>query len=79
MNGDNKFSIKYLMWFLDMVVAAISFYAATFIRFQNFRDMYSKNLHFLVCVVIIFVASVYSFGVDVLIFVWSSNKGFSSA
>ncbi|MBQ1457254.1 MAG: sugar transferase [Butyrivibrio sp.] len=64
MNGDNKFSIKYLMWFLDMVVAAISFYAATFIRFQNFRDMYSKNLHFLVCVVIIFVASVYSFGVD---------------
>ncbi|SHI03104.1 exopolysaccharide biosynthesis polyprenyl glycosylphosphotransferase [Butyrivibrio fibrisolvens DSM 3071] len=64
MNGDNKFSIKYLLWFLDMVVAVICFYAATFIRFQNFRDMYSKNLHFLVCVVIIFVASVYSFGVD---------------
>ena len=64
MNGDNKFSIKYLMWFLDMLVAVICFYGATYIRFQNFRDMYSKNLHFIVCVVIIFVASVYSFGVD---------------
>ncbi len=64
MNGDNKYSIKYFMWVLDMLVAVICFYLATYIRFQNFRDMYSKNLHFLVCVVIIFVASVYSFGVD---------------
>ena len=64
MNGNNKYTLKYLLWLLDMAVIVLSFTAATYIRWQNFRDMYSKQLHFLVCLILLLIATVYSFGID---------------
>lgn len=62
--SNNKYSIKYLLWVLDMAVIMVAFTAATYIRWQNFRDMYSRQLHFYVCIILLLVATVYSFGID---------------
>ena len=64
MSSNNKLSVKYLLWLLDMGVIVVSFTAATYIRWQNFRDMYSQQLHFLVCIILILIGTVYSFGLD---------------
>lgn len=64
MNGNNKYAARYILWGLDILVILVSFIIATYIRFQNFRDMYSKHMHFMVCIVLVLICTIYSFGVD---------------
>ncbi len=51
----------YGLWLIDVVISVISYIAATYIRFGNFRDMGDKNIHFLVCVVFILFITMYTF------------------
>jgi len=64
MNSKNNFGIKYLLWLIDMATIVLSFTLATYMRWQNFRDMYSRQLHFYVCIILILAATIYNFGVD---------------
>ena len=64
MNGNNRYAIRYLVWFLDVVIIVLSFVAATYIRWQNFVDMDSQKTHFLVCLILVMVSGIYTFGVD---------------
>ena len=61
MNGKNKVIITYGLYFIDILCIVISFIGSTYIRFGNFRDMGDKNSHFLVCLVFVLVATVYTF------------------
>ncbi|WP_026504973.1 sugar transferase [Butyrivibrio sp. NC3005] len=64
MNNSNKYATNYLLWIIDQVAIVLSFVLATYIRFQNFRDMYSKKLHFYVCVIIILISTIYNFAAE---------------
>ena len=64
MNGNNRYAIRYLVWLLDAFAIVVSFVAATYIRWQNFVDMDSQKTHFLVCLILVMVSGIYSFGVD---------------
>ena len=68
MNQKNKIIEVYGLWFADLVTIAVSFIAATYIRFGNFRDMGDKEIHFQVCLVFLFFSTVYSFFLD-----WNRN------
>lgn len=68
MNGKNKVIITYGLYFIDILCIVISFIGSTYIRFGNFRDMGDKNSHFLVCLVFVLVATVYTFVVP-----WHNN------
>ena len=47
-----------------MAAIVMSFFAGTWLRFFNFRDMEDKALHFYVCVVFVLVGTIYSFAAD---------------
>lgn len=51
----------YGLWLADLFSIWLSFMAATYIRFHNFKDMGDKNIHFLVLWVFLLFCTVYSF------------------
>ena len=61
MNKKNNILITYGLWAIDAVSVLISFILATLIRFHNFRDMGDKTSYFLVCFVLVFLMTMYSF------------------
>ncbi len=61
MNQKNRIIEVYGLWFADLVVVCVSFIAATYIRFGNFRDMNDKEIHFQVCLVALLFCTMYSF------------------
>ena len=61
MNSKNKVIITYGLYAIDMVCIFIAFILSTYIRFRNFVDMGDKNSHFMVCLVFILFATVYTF------------------
>ena len=61
MNSKNKVIITYGLWLLDVITIVVSFVLATYIRFGNFRDMGDKQSHFMVCLVCVFIATIYAF------------------
>lgn len=68
MNQKNKIIEVYGLWFADLVVIFVSFIAATYIRFGNFKDMGDKEIHFQVCLVFLLFCTMYSFFLD-----WNRN------
>ena len=61
MNSKNKVIITYGMWLADIITVVVSFVLATYIRVGNFRDMGDKQSHFMVCLVCVFVTTIYAF------------------
>lgn len=68
MRQKNKIIEVYGLWFVDLISILISFFAATYIRFGNFKDMGDQNVHFLVCICLLLFCTVYSFIID-----WNRN------
>ena len=64
MSRKNKIIETYGLWFIDLIAIVISFFASTYIRFGNFRDMGDKEIHFQVCLVFLLFCTVYSFFLD---------------
>lgn len=61
MNQKNKVVEVYGLWFADLVTIGISFVLATYIRFGNFKDMESKEIHFQVCLLLLLFCTIYTF------------------
>lgn len=61
MNSKNKVIITYGLWLVDIVCIIVSFVLSTYIRFGNFVDMADKQSHFLVCLILVLIATMYSF------------------
>ena len=61
MNSKNKVIITYGLWLMDVITIVGSFVLATYLRFGNFRDMGDKTSHFMVCLVCVFIATIYAF------------------
>ena len=68
MNQRNKVATVYGLWFADLISIVISFVLATYIRFQNFKDMEDKGIHFQVCLLLLLVCTIYTFFLD-----WNRN------
>lgn len=64
MNRKNKVIEIYGLWFIDLICIVISFFASTYIRFGNFKDMGDKEIHFQVCLVFMLFCTIYSFFMD---------------
>ncbi|TCL59403.1 Undecaprenyl-phosphate galactose phosphotransferase WbaP/exopolysaccharide biosynthesis polyprenyl glycosylphosphotransferase [Kineothrix alysoides] len=68
MKQKNKIIEVYGLWFVDLICIVISFVAATYIRFGNFKDMGDQSIHFLVCLCLMLFGTVYNFFID-----WNRN------
>jgi exopolysaccharide biosynthesis polyprenyl glycosylphosphotransferase len=68
MKQKNKIMEVYGLWFVDLICIVISFVAATYIRFGNFKDMGDQSIHFLVCLCLMLFGTVYNFFID-----WNRN------
>ena len=68
MKQKNKIIEVYGLWFADLICIVISFIAATYIRFGNFKDMGDQRIHFLVCLCLMLFGTVYNFFID-----WNRN------
>ena len=68
MKQKNKILEVYGLWFADLLVIAVSFVVATYIRFGNFKDMGDPSIHFLVCICLMLFCTAYSFFLD-----WNRN------
>lgn len=68
MNQKNRMLERYGLWLVDLASISISFFLATYIRFGNYKDMGNKEIHFQVCLLFLFLCTVYSFFVD-----WNRN------
>ncbi|MBQ9305313.1 sugar transferase [Butyrivibrio sp.] len=55
---------SYFLWAVDMVCIVISYMIASFWRYNSKADYGDKTLHYLVCVVILLVGTVYTFLAD---------------
>lgn len=55
---------SYFLWAIDMVCIVISYMIASFWRYNSKADYGDKTLHYLVCVVILLVGTVYTFLAD---------------
>ncbi|WP_026657066.1 sugar transferase [Butyrivibrio sp. AC2005] len=69
MQGKTKYLVNYVVWAADIVAIVISFVLATYIRFWNFRDMQDKTMHFIICILMVLICTVYTFAID-------ANRGF---
>lgn len=68
MNQKNRMLERYGLWIADLTSIIISFLTATYIRFGNYKDMEDKEIHFQVCLLFLFLCTVYSFFLD-----WNRN------
>ncbi len=64
LQGKNKYLIGYIIWAVDILVILLSFALATYVRYQNFRDMRDKTMHFYIGVLLVLVGTVYNFATD---------------
>lgn len=64
MNQKNKIFEKYCLWFLDVLSIVLVYNFSTYIRFGNFRDMNSKQSHYLVCLSFVLFCTVYQLLLD---------------
>lgn len=55
---------SYFLWAIDMACIVISYMIASFLRYNSKADYGDKTLHYLVCVVILLVGTVYTFLAD---------------
>ena len=55
---------SYFLWAIDMACIVISYVIASFLRYNSKADYGDKTLHYLVCVVILLVGTVYTFLAD---------------
>lgn len=68
MNQKNRIVTVYGLWFADLIGIGISFVLATYIRFGNYKDMGDREIHFQVCLLFLFLSTVYTFFMD-----WNRN------
>lgn len=68
MKQTNRILERYGLWMIDLTGIVISFLIATYIRFGNYKDMGDKGIHFQVCLLFLFLCTVYTFFVD-----WNRN------
>lgn len=61
MNSKNKVIITYGLYMVDMLCIAVSFILATYMRFHNFKDMGDKTSHFIVGLIFVLLATLYTF------------------
>ncbi len=61
MNSKNKVIITYGLWLADVICIVLSFVLSTYIRFGNFVDMADKQSHFMVCLILVMICTIYSF------------------
>lgn len=61
MNSKKKVIITYGLYLVDIFCIFLSFMLSTYIRFRNFRDMGDKTSHFIVCLIFVLFATVYTF------------------
>lgn len=64
MNQKNKIFERYFLWFLDLLSIIVVYNLSTYIRFGNFRDMNSKQSHYLVCLSFMLFCTVYQLLLD---------------
>ncbi len=68
MKQTNRILERYGLWLIDLTGIVISFLIATYIRFGNYKDMGDKEIHFQVCLLFLFLCTVYTFFMD-----WNRN------
>lgn len=68
MKQTNRILERYGLWLIDLTGIVISFLIATYIRFGNYKDMGDKEIHFQVCLLFLFLCTVYTFFLD-----WNRN------
>lgn len=61
MNSKNKVIITYGLWLADVVCIVLSFVLSTYVRFGNFVDMADRQSHFMVCLILVMICTIYSF------------------
>lgn len=61
MNSKNKVIITYGLWIVDIITVVLAFGLATFIRFFIKKDIRETNVYFMVCLLLILCATVYTF------------------
>ena len=64
MNTKYKTLQTYLLWIIDMVCIVCSYVIATYMRYNLKEDYGDKTLHYLVCVVLLLVGTIYTFLAD---------------
>ncbi len=63
-NGRNRVLQIYGMWFIDIVLVAVSYIIATNIRFGQTKDYGDIRLHYVMLALLLLYATVYSFFMD---------------
>lgn len=61
MNTKYKTLQTYLLWIIDMVCIVLSYVIASYMRYNLKEDYGDKTLHYLVCVLLMLVGTVYTF------------------
>ncbi|SFQ08456.1 Undecaprenyl-phosphate galactose phosphotransferase, WbaP/exopolysaccharide biosynthesis polyprenyl glycosylphosphotransferase [Butyrivibrio proteoclasticus] len=64
MNAKYRTLQVYILWALDMACIIVSYMLASFIRYNSKADYGDKTLHYLVSVIFLLVATVYTFMAD---------------
>ncbi|MBO6242298.1 MAG: sugar transferase [Butyrivibrio sp.] len=64
MNAKYRTLQVYILWALDMACVIVSYMIASFIRYNSKADYGDKTLHYLVSVIFLLVATVYTFMAD---------------
>ena len=61
MNTKYKTLQTYLLWIIDMACIVVSYVIASYMRYNLKADYGDKTLHYLVCVLLMLVGTVYTF------------------
>ena len=57
MKQKNRMVDTYGLLLIDLISIVVSFMAATYIRFGNYKDMGDKEIHFQVCLLFLFLSA----------------------
>ncbi|WP_034445977.1 sugar transferase [Butyrivibrio sp. AE2032] len=64
MNQKYKTFQTYMLWGIDMVCIVVTYFFATWLRYNATRDYGDKTLHYMVCVIFLLACSIYTFLAD---------------
>ncbi len=64
MNPKYRTLQRYTIWAIDMICILVSYFIATWMRYNTRRDWGDKTLHYMVCVVFLLFCAIYSFLAD---------------
>ena len=64
MNQKYRTLQTYMLWAIDMASIMLTYFLASWLRFNDRRDWGDKTLHYMVCVIFLLVCSIYTFLAD---------------